>query len=96
MPITHRSLPPRSRARDIPQSEEGELARAPARNALDLGSDQPLHHAGQIIVEPGLEHRPQHFAHQILKRPRILHQHSVRQRVEGGIDRSAGRARQQT
>ena len=67
-----------------------ESARAPARDALDLGAHQALDHAGQIVVEPGLQHRPQHFAHQILERAGVLHQHGLRQRIEGGIDRRAG------
>ena len=63
---------------------------ASARDALDLGAHQPLDQARQIVVEPGLEHRPQHLAHQIFERAGVLHQHRLRQRVEGGIDRRAG------
>ena len=84
-----------AQGRVISSNPKRELARASARDPLDLGSDQPFHHARQIIVEPGLEHRSQHFAHQILERPRVLHQHRVGKRVEGGVDRGASRARQQ-
>ena len=66
-----------------------------ARDALDLGPHQALDHARQIVVEPGLEHRPQHFAHQILERAAVLHQHRLRERVEGGIDGRGGRGRDQ-
>jgi hypothetical protein len=49
-----------------PDQVRGRLFRghalAPARHTLDFGADHPLDHAGQIFVEPGLEHRPQHFA----------------------------------
>ena len=65
-------------------------ARTAARNALDLGAHQALDHAGQVVVEPRLQHRPKHFVHQILKRPGVLHQHGLRERIECGIDRGAG------
>src|SRR5262249_39775373 len=35
---------------------------------LDLGLNQAFHHRRQILVEPCLEHRPQHFADQLLER----------------------------
>ena len=70
-------------------------ASAPARDALDLGPHQAFDHAGQIVVEPSLQHGPQHLAHQVLERARVLHQHGVRQRVESGVDRGARRARQE-
>ena len=34
---------------------------AAARDPLDLGLDDALDHARQVVVEPGLEHRPQHL-----------------------------------
>ena len=70
----------------------GALTLASARNPLDLGAHQALDHARQIVVEPGFQHRPQHFAHQVLERAGVLHQHGLGQRVEGGIDRRAGLA----
>src|SRR5882724_3092042 len=33
---------------------------APAGNPLDLGLDDALHQARQVVVEPGFQHRPQH------------------------------------
>ncbi len=51
--------------------------------------------ARQIVVEPGLEQRPQHLAHQIFKGASILHQHRLRKRIERGVDRRAGRVRDQ-
>ena len=65
-------------------------AHPPARDAFDLGAHQALDHAGQIVVEPGFEHRAEHFAHQIFQRAGVLHQHGLRQRIEGGIDRRTG------
>ena len=65
------------------------------RDPLDLSPHQPLDHARQVVVEPGLEHRPQHFAHEVLEGAAVLHQHRLRQRVEGGIDRRGGRGRDQ-
>ncbi len=71
------------------------LARSSARDPFDFGAHQTLDHAGQVIVKPGFEHRPQHVPDQILERARILHQHRLRQRLEGGIDRGGGLARNQ-
>ena len=81
-----------AQGRVIVRDRRSTLTRAAARDPLDLGAHQAFDHAGQIVVEPGLEHRPQHLAHQILERARVLHQHRLRQRIEGGIDRGAGRA----
>ena len=52
-----------------------------------------LDHAREVVVEPGLEHGPEHLAHQILKRAGVLHQHGLGERVEGGIDRRTRRRR---
>ena len=60
---------------------------APARDPFDLGLDDALDHARQVVVEPGLEQRPQHLPHQVFERAGVLHQHGLGQRVEGGIDR---------
>jgi hypothetical protein len=65
-------------------------SRAPVRNAFDLGADQPFDHARQIVIEPSFQHRPQHLADQVLECPGILHQEGLRQRVESGVDCSAG------
>ena len=44
------------------------LLSATARDPFDLGPHQALDHSRQIVVEPGLEHRPQHLPHQVLER----------------------------
>ena len=67
---------------------------APARNPLDFGLDDALDQSRQIVVEPGFQHRPQHFLDQIFQRPRIVAEHGVGQRIEGGFDGRDGRARQ--
>ena len=59
------------------------LGLAPARNALDFGLDDPLNQSRQIVVEPGFQHRPQHFLDQVFQRPRIVAEHGIGQRVEG-------------
>ena len=64
---------------------------ATARNPLDFRLDDALHQAGQIVVEPGFQHRPQHFLDEIFQRPRIVAEHGMGEGVEGGFD---GRARQ--
>ncbi len=66
---------------------------APARDPFDLGLDDPLDHARQVVVEPGLQQRPEHLAHQVFQRAGVLHQHGLGQRVEGGIDRCRGGGR---
>jgi hypothetical protein len=55
--------------------------RAPARDALDLGADQAL---GQVVVEPRLEHRLEHFAHQVFQGAGVLHQQGGGQGIERG------------
>ena len=69
--------------------------RPAARDALDLGAHDALDQARQVVVEPGLEHRPQHLLHQILERARVLADHGLRQRVERAVDRRDGRGRDQ-
>src|ERR1051326_1470090 len=54
----------------------------PARDALDFGAHQPLDQARQILVEPGFEHRAEHFAHQVFQGTRVLHQDGLGQRVK--------------
>ena len=66
-----------------------------ARDPFDLGLDDALDHARQVVVEPRLEQRPQHLPHQIFERAGVLHQHGLGQRVEGGIDRGRGVRRHQ-
>ena len=62
------------------RADERDLGlRLAARDAFDLGAHDALDQARQIVVEPGLEHRAQHFLHQILKRARVLPEHGVRQ-----------------
>ncbi len=39
-----------------------------AYNARDLVSDQALDNAGKMLVEPGLQKRPKHVAHDVLER----------------------------
>ncbi len=46
--------------------------RPAARDALDLGAHDALDQARQVVVEPGLQHRPQHFLDQILERARVV------------------------
>src|ERR1700730_16927500 len=65
-----------------------------ARNSFDFSLDDPLHQAGQVVVEPGFQHRPQHFLDQVFQRPRIVAEHGVGKRVEGGFDRGDRRVRQ--
>ena len=67
---------------------------APARNPLDFGLDDALDQPRQIVVEPGFQHRPQHLLDQILQRPRVVAEHGMGQRVEGGFDRRHRRVRQ--
>src|SRR6516225_11928679 len=57
----------------IDEVADGAPLTATARDALDLGAHHPLHHVGQIIVKPGLEHRLEHFAHQVFERAGVLH-----------------------
>ncbi len=55
---------------------------AAARDTLDLGPDNPLHHVWQIVVEPGLQHRPQHFLDQVFQRAGVVAEYGVCQRIE--------------
>ena len=67
----------------------------PARDPFDLGFDDALDHARQVVVEPRLQQRPQHLLHQVFERAGILHQHGLGQRMEGGIHRGRGVRRHQ-
>ena len=67
---------------------------APARNPLNFRFDNPLDQSGQIIVEPGFQHRPQHFLDQVFQRPRVVAEHGIGKAVEGGFDRRHRRTRQ--
>src|ERR1039458_5904098 len=69
--------------------------RPPTRHAFDLGPHDAIDHAGQVIVEPGLEQRAQHLLHQILERARVLADHGLRQRIERAVHRRHGRGRDQ-
>ena len=49
----------------------GETNSAPAAgDPLDLGVDEPLDQGRKIVVEPRLQHGPQHLLHEILDRLR--------------------------
>ncbi len=50
---------------------------APARNPLDFGLDDALDHPRQVVVEPGLQHRPQHLLDQVLEGPGVAAQHGI-------------------
>src|SRR5262249_56543831 len=62
-----------------------------ARHAFDLGAHQALDHLREILVEPGLEHRPQQFAHQLLDRATAARLCRSGERIESGNDRGGGR-----
>ena len=51
-----------------------------ARNALDLGADNLFDQAREIVIEPALQHRPQHFLDEIFQRAGVVRQHGLRQR----------------
>src|SRR3984893_936023 len=59
---------------------------AAARDPLDLRLDDALDQPGQIVVEPGFQHRPQHFLDQVFQRPRIVAEHGMGQRIKGGFN----------
>ena len=88
----------RSRAsiNECPVDAESPSPYASARNPLDLGADQALDHAREVVIEPGFQHRPEHLAHQVLQRAGVLHQHGLRQRVESGVDCGTGLAREES
>ncbi len=44
-----------------------------ARDPLDFGAHQPLDDPRQVVVEPLLEHRTQHLAHQFVGEFRAAH-----------------------
>src|SRR6185437_6514021 len=67
---------------------------APARNPLYFGFDNALDQSGQIVVEPGFQHRPQHFLDQVFQRPRVVAEDGIGKAVEGGFDRGYRRTRQ--
>src|ERR1700732_4403316 len=54
-----------------------------ARHPLDFGANEALDHDRKIVVEPCLEHGPEHFLDQIFERARVLRQHRMSQRAEG-------------
>ena len=78
-----------------PRREMPPASAPAARHPFDLGADQPLDETRQIVVEPRLEHRLEHFAHEVFERAGVLHQHGLRERVEGEIDRRRRARRQQ-
>ena len=55
---------------------------AAARDALDLSLDNTLDHARQVVVEPGLQHRPQHLLHEVFQRAGIVAQNRIGERIE--------------
>src|SRR2546430_625285 len=55
--------------------EPARLTGVPPRNSFNFRPDEPLDQGWQIIVQPGLEQGTEHFSHQVLERPRVLHQH---------------------
>ena len=57
---------------------------AAARDPLDLGPHQPLDHAGEILVEPGLQKRPQNLARNVLGEFGTLQREAGREGVERG------------
>ena len=57
-------------------------ALAPACDAFDFAAHQPFNEAWKIIVQPSLQHRPQHLANEIFQGARVLHQNRLRQRIE--------------
>src|SRR3954454_3844502 len=61
------------RTRPLPPGEVAPLAPA-AGDALDLGADQALDDRRQVVVEPVLEQRPQHLAHEVLERAGVRSQ----------------------
>ena len=73
----------------VPASPDGALAAA--RDPFDFRLDDALHQSGQIIVQPGFQHRPQHLLDEIFQRPRIVAQHRMSEAVEGGFDGGHGR-----
>ena len=68
---------------------------ASARNPIDFLAHEPLHENRQIVVEPFLQHRPQHLAHEILEGARVLVQHGICQPSEGGRHHGIGLRRHQ-
>jgi len=55
---------------------------AAARDPLDLGLDQPLDHAGEILVEPGFHQRPQNLARGVFGEFGTLQREAGRKGVE--------------
>ncbi len=82
-------------ARQLKRRQRRNGLRPAARDPLDLGPHDAIDHARQIVVEPGLEQRPQHLLHQILERARVLADHGLRQRIERAVHRRDGRGRDQ-
>jgi hypothetical protein len=51
---------------NVNQPNEISLSLAPAGNPFDLFLYHPLNHAGQILIQPGLEHGAKRFANHVL------------------------------
>src|SRR5260221_13483689 len=64
---------------------------AAARDPLNLGPNEALDEAWQIVVEPALEHRSEHFAHQAFDHLGTLHRNGRGEGVEGSRNRGLGR-----
>src|SRR5436305_11184824 len=79
---------PAMASKEVDRSAAGPNLRAfalpAAGDALDLGLDDALDQGRQIVIQPGLQHRPQHLLDQILESPRIVAEHGVGQGVERG------------
>ena len=57
-----------------------------ARDPLDFGANQALDQTGQIVVEPGFQHRAQHLPRRPLDQILVARQQGFGQSLEGGAD----------
>ena len=52
----------------------------PVHKGSDLGFDDPLDQIGQIVIEPGFEHWPEHLLDEVFQRAGVVAQNRVLQR----------------
>src|SRR4051812_15357522 len=69
------------------------LALRAARNALDLLANQLLDEQGQVVVEPLLQHRPQHLLGKFVETLLAARGKGVGEFAKGGRNLSSGRRR---
>src|ERR1700729_2178524 len=88
------ALSRRGRGRSQRATQVGSLL-PPARDPLNFIPDQPLNHRRKVVVQPFLDHRPQHIAHHAVGELGAANLKIGRQGAEGQSDRFVRLGRQQ-